>query len=106
MAPICAFREKHSGKTNLSARQREYILKQRRCRDALKEYFTEARKTMALMKQCLKEPRNIAAYLQVIAQRDREAEAQRHYLQTRKLLLQAAKVSCLPNKRNGRSLLF
>lgn len=105
MAPIASFREKYSGRTDSSARQREYILKQRRCHDALKEYFTEARKTMALMKQCLKEPENLVAHLQVTAQRDREAEAQRRYLQTRKLLLQAAKVSCLPSKRNGRSLL-
>jgi HPt (histidine-containing phosphotransfer) domain-containing protein len=94
------FREKCSGKTDLAAHRLEDALKQRRCLDALQEYFAEAQKTVALVRRYPKEPRSAAEHHQILVQRDREAEAQRRYLQVRKLLLHAAKVSCLPGKGN------
>jgi hypothetical protein len=96
-----SFREKPSGKTDSPAQQREHALKQRRCLDALQEYFAEARKTVALIRRCPPKPRSVAEHLQIVVQRDREAETQRRYRQARKLLLQAAQVSCWPGKRNG-----
>jgi hypothetical protein len=100
MSQITAFLEEPSGNAYLPVEEREYSLKQCRCLDALDEYFAEARKTVELIRQCQSQPRGIAQQLQIMAQRDREAEAQRSYTQARKLLLHTAKVSCVPSKRN------
>jgi hypothetical protein len=99
------FLKRHSGKIDLPARKREDALKQRRCLEALQAYFAEARNTIKLIRQHQKKPGSIAEHLQILAQRDREAEAQRRYLQARKLLFQAANVSCLPGRnQRGRGL--
>jgi hypothetical protein len=93
---------KRAGNIQSLVSEREYVLKQRWCLQALHTYFTEAQNTVELIRQHCQEPTSIAKHLQVIAQRDREAEAQREYLQARKLLLHIAKISSLPSKRASR----
>lgn len=86
-------------KTDSLVSEREYALKQRWCLQALQAYFIEAQNTVELIRQHRQEPKNIAKQLQIMAQRDREAEAQREYMQARKLLLHVAKISSLPSKK-------
>ena len=93
--------ERPSRQRHLPAPEREYALKQSRCLDALEAYFAEARKTMELLEQSRSQPSSLAERGQLLAQRDREAEAQRRYLHARKLFLHLAKISCGPSQRNG-----
>ena len=93
--------ERPSRQRHLLAQEREYTLKQSRCLDALEAYFAEARKTMELLEQCRRQPSSLAERGQLLAQRDREAEAQRRYLHARKLFLHLARVNCGPSQKNG-----
>jgi hypothetical protein len=86
--------------SRISAAEREYILRQSRCLDALNEYFAEARKTLELVRLSRAAPLSIAERLELIAQRDREAEAQSSFVKARKLLLHTVKLSCTAAKTN------
>jgi len=96
-----ALLEKPPRQRHLLAPEREYALKQSRCLDALEHYFAEARKTVELIGRCRSRLSSLAERGQLLAQRDREAEAQRRYLHARKLFLHLAHINCGPSQRNG-----
>jgi hypothetical protein len=64
-----------------------------RCLEALEQYVHEARKMCGLFGQCLAEPASLQILSEIIEQRVRENNAHASYIEIRKQLFQAIRVS-------------